>query len=195
MTGLEWQVCEDPRLMLEALRLRCEVADRKWRLFVAAFGRWRADHLAESRVELLAESESMESWAETGRLPRGYRRSRSEGMIFFHEDAAQSALLTVELVLGWSHGRQQAAKVQADLLRDLFGNPFRMVAINNRWRTSDVIGLARAIEAERAFERMPILADALMDACCEDERLIAHCRSEERHVRGCWALDLLLRPL
>lgn len=181
--------------MVEALRLRCQVTDRKWRLFVAAFGRWRANHLAESRVELLAESESMEAFAETGRLPRGHRPSRLEGIIFFHDDAAQSALLTIELPLGWSHGRREAAKVQADLLRDLFGNPFRMVAINNRWRTSDVIGLAKAIEAERAFERMPILADALMDAGCEEERLIAHCRSDELHVRGCWALDLLLRPL
>jgi hypothetical protein len=194
MTGLEWQGCENPRLMVEALRSRCEVSDRKWRLFVAAFWPSRANHLGESREEVIDESAIMEAWAETGRLPRGYRRSKSDEAIFYNEDPFQSVLLTVETPLTWTNGRLEAAKFQANILRDLFGNPFRTLAINYRWRTSDVIDLARAIDADRAFERMPILADALMDAGCEDERLIGHCQANEGHVKGCWALDLLLRP-
>ena len=39
---------------------------------------------------------------------------------------------------------------------------------------------------------MPILADALEDAGCDNADFLNHCRSESLHVRGCWALDLLL---
>ena len=78
------------------------------------------------------------------------------------------------------------------VLRDIFGNPFRPVAFDPRWQTSDVVGLARAIYDDKAFERMPILADALMDAGCEKEQIIAHCRGDGPHVRGCWVVDLVL---
>src|SRR5262249_32677276 len=60
------------------------------------------------------------------------------------------------------------------------------------WRTSNVVGLARAIYRELAFDRMSILADALMDAGCADEQILGHCRGEATHVRGCWLLDLIL---
>jgi hypothetical protein len=81
---------------------------------------------------------------------------------------------------------------QLALARDIFGNPFRPVAFDPRWRTSDVIGLAKAIYDDNTFERMPILADALMDAGCEDEQVIGHCRGPGPHVRGCWVVDLIL---
>ena len=38
---------------------------------------------------------------------------------------------------------------------------------------------------------MPILADALQDAGCDNEDILSHCRGEGPHVRGCWVLDLL----
>src|SRR5262245_40848626 len=60
------------------------------------------------------------------------------------------------------------------------------------WRTSDVLGLARGIYRERAFDRMPILSDALLDAGCADKEILAHCRAKTAHVRGCWLLDLIL---
>jgi hypothetical protein len=78
------------------------------------------------------------------------------------------------------------------LIRDLFGNPFRPVAFDPRWRTADTVGLARGIYDERAFDRLPLLADALMDAGCADEQVLGHCRSEGPHVRGCWVVDLVL---
>jgi hypothetical protein len=52
--------------------------------------------------------------------------------------------------------------------------------------------IAEGIYEERAFDRLPILADALLDAGCDNEELIAHSRSEGPHVRGCWAVDLIL---
>ncbi len=77
-------------------------------------------------------------------------------------------------------------------LRDIVGNPFRPIVFNPAWRTSTVRGLASAIYAERAFDRLPILADALEDAGCDQPDLLAHCRSDGPHVRGCWAVDLIL---
>jgi hypothetical protein len=78
------------------------------------------------------------------------------------------------------------------LIRCIFGNPFRPVTFDPRWRTSDVLGLARAIYDDRAFDRLPILADALMDAGCGDEQVLGHCRGDGPHVRGCWVVDLVL---
>lgn len=84
------------------------------------------------------------------------------------------------------------AAYQGRLLRDIFGNPFRSDGFDPRWRTADAVGLASAIYEDRAFDRMPILADALIDAGCDSEEILSHCRSEGPHVRGCWVVDLVL---
>jgi hypothetical protein len=100
------------------------------------------------------------------------------------------------------------------LLRDIFGNPFRPLnpewimadvaesirslpqfanlRFDPAWLTSDVVGLARGIYEDRAFDRMPILADALQDAGCNNDDVLAHCREPNEHVRGCWVVDLVL---
>lgn len=107
---------------------------------------------------------------------------------------------------------------QAALARELFGNPFRKVRrvgsllcarvqtwpedrrpddllFAHEWRTwqnGTVVQLARGIYEERAFDRMPYLADALEDAGCCELALLEHCRDGCLRVRGCWVLDLLL---
>jgi hypothetical protein len=82
---------------------------------------------------------------------------------------------------------------QVELLRDVFGPlPFRSVQTNSAWLTTDVVPLAAGIYYERAFDRMPILADALQDAGCDNDDILNHCRSGGPHVRGCWVIDLLL---
>jgi len=65
------------------------------------------------------------------------------------------------------------------------------VTLDPRWLSSTVIDLARTIYEERVWERMPILADALMDAGCDSEEVINHCHGPGPHVRGCWVVDLL----
>jgi hypothetical protein len=89
--------------------------------------------------------------------------------------------------------RQEDA-VRLSWMLDIWGNPdgFREPTFSRWWRTTDAIGLAQGIYDERAFDRLPVLADALMDAGCEDEQVIAHCRIEASHVRGCWVVDLVL---
>src|SRR5262245_33709309 len=81
---------------------------------------------------------------------------------------------------------------QCALLRDIFGYPFRPVAFSRGWLTSDVVVLARGIYEERAFDRMPVLADALQDAGCDSEDILTHCRQPGEHVKGCWVVDLVL---
>jgi len=81
---------------------------------------------------------------------------------------------------------------QADFLRDLLGNPFRTVTVDPAWLTPTVVSLATTIYDERAFDRLPILADAMEDAGCTNSDLLNHCRQPAEHARGCWAVDLLL---
>ncbi len=77
---------------------------------------------------------------------------------------------------------------------DIFGNPFRPVSVDPAWRTSTVLTLARQMYNDGDFSPLPILADALQDARCENEDVPAHCRQPGEHVRGCWGVDLLLGP-
>ena len=44
----------------------------------------------------------------------------------------------------------------------------------------------------RDYGGLRVLADALEEAGCTDADLLAHCRSGGGHLRGCWAVDLLL---
>jgi hypothetical protein len=82
-----------------------------------------------------------------------------------------------------------------DLVRCVFGNPFRPVAPPQpwlKWNGGALVRLARVIDDERAFDQLPVLADALEEAGCTDAAILAHCRGPGPHVRGCWVVDLLL---
>lgn len=97
-----------------------------------------------------------------------------------------------------SHGHLASAKavqpaMQAAVLRDIFGNPFRLPAVNPSWQTSKLAELAQSIYDEQAFDRLPILADVLAEeAGCTNAEILAHCHEPGEHFRGCWVLDLLL---
>jgi hypothetical protein len=85
--------------------------------------------------------------------------------------------------------------IQADLLRCIAGNPFRRVTVDPSWLSwndGTVVKLAQGIYDDRAFDRLPVLADALEEAGCTNADLLSHCRSEGPHVRGCWVVDLIL---
>jgi len=82
-----------------------------------------------------------------------------------------------------------------DLVREIFGNPFRPVAIQPawlRWNQGTVAGMAGIIAVERRYREMPILADALEEAGCAVDSILSHCRQGRNHVLGCWVLDALL---
>ncbi|MCI0705613.1 MAG: hypothetical protein L0241_31520 [Planctomycetia bacterium] len=79
------------------------------------------------------------------------------------------------------------------LLRESVGNPFRPVTFTPSWRTDTVLTLAKQMYESREFGAMPILADALQDAGCDNEDILNHCRdTNATHIRGCWVVDLVL---
>jgi hypothetical protein len=87
----------------------------------------------------------------------------------------------------------------AALFREVLGNPFRSILISSTWRTAQLAALAQAAYDERELPtgtldpaRLAVLADALEDAGCTDPELLGHLRGPGEHVRGCWAVDLLL---
>jgi hypothetical protein len=96
---------------------------------------------------------------------------------------------------GYSHAGKDGWAVLCTVVRDIFRNPFRPAPALDptvrTWNGGTIPRLARAIHDARDYGRVGVLADALEDAGCEQADLLAHLRGGP-HVRGCWALDLLL---
>ena len=122
--------------------------------------------------------------------------------------AARDAAAFAALAAGWqsmyaarrrgrgklpSTAKTPELAAQADLAREIFGNPFHPVAFSPEWRTDTAVSLARQMYESREFGAMPILADALQDAGCDSAGVLDHCRdASATHVRGCWVVDLVL---
>jgi hypothetical protein len=96
----------------------------------------------------------------------------------------------------WNQAQGPDFVWQVDYLRDIVFNPFRLAPqVEPAWLAVNdgaVRSLAEAIYEERAFDRLPILADALEEAGCTDAEVLNHCRAEGVHLRGCWLIDHLL---
>lgn len=98
-------------------------------------------------------------------------------------DIAQEAARETELV--W----------QVAVLHDLFSNLYWPVTLDSAWLSwNDAVvpRLAQTIYNDRAFDWMPVLADALEEAGCQHTKILNHCRQPGEHVRGCWVVDLIL---
>ena len=221
MTEQEWKMCTGPTPMLELLRGKA--SDRKFRLFAVACCRSVWDHLSVRLTRPAAElaERYADQLAEAGDLAQ--MRSFIENNLDLYGDepvydpgywacgesitddvrgavkyAASATHSTLELS-GTDHDEEMSRRLaaeatsQAILVRDIFGNPFHPVTLDADWLTSTVVALARGIYDDRAFDRLPILADALQDAGCEHADILAHCRDTTLpHVRGCWVVDLVL---
>src|SRR5262245_44905970 len=96
---------------------------------------------------------------------------------------------------GDPEAKDQARRAQCTLAREVFGNPFRPGWLRPEWlgwSGQAAVRLARTLYAERRFDEMPVLGDALDEAGCTDAAVLEHCRGPGPHVRGCWLLDGLL---
>lgn len=93
----------------------------------------------------------------------------------------------------WFREREAESAAQAHLIRDIFGNPFQPRKTNPAFKTSIVMSIARSIYFECQFDVMPILADALEEAGCNDDEILEHCRNGGPHTLGCWVVDSILR--
>jgi hypothetical protein len=116
-------------------------------------------------------------------------------------EAAQWASTGSEITWVWAaawDSPENTLDAQADLLRDLFGNPFRPVTLDPAWLTPTVTGMAQAAYQERDLPsghldpaRLAVLADALEEVGA-DRALLDHLRSTGPHIRGCFVVDVLL---
>lgn len=211
MTEAEWESGDDPDPMLQFVRGKA--SDRKLRLFAAACFRRLAALLPDSRQQ--RGIDALEQWAE-GAITRGALRGVVTGirqaiptddwmpgsppadqphfaaLMLYREFCSSSIAVHAILALAALAEGTRERHDQARLMRCIFGNSFRPMRVESRWATPAVVSLARAIHEGRAFGRLPDLAEALEAAECGDMRLLAHCRGEGPHARGCWAIDLVL---
>ena len=101
--------------------------------------------------------------------------------------------LAARVVRSYPHGADSRSGAMAcSLLRDIFGNPFRSGAFSVAWRAETAVSLARQIYDSYNFSGLPILADALQSAGCDNSDILDHCRGPGPHIRGCQVVDLLL---
>jgi hypothetical protein len=184
MTESEWLTCDDPVPMLDGIRSKS--SDRK--LIFFSLSVWTAHEIYDDEDWQAAISELSNSVLQ-GREPLG-RLVCLFGAFSFSSPV--TPVRWADIVTQRSTDPFPSKLIQATFLRCIFGNPFRPVAFDARWRTADVLGLARGIYEDRAFDRMPLLADALMDAGCDSDDILTHCRCDGPHVRGCWVVDLVL---
>jgi hypothetical protein len=207
MTEAEWLSCTNPKEMLAFLQLR--ISDRKLRLFAVACCRRSWQQLTNEALRLGIET--AEQFAD-GLVNQSYRsrvdaaayRCLSRVRTYPPCIAHAASLCCRDNIKNWINeiwfeslgGPMRQHSSSAALLREVLGNPFRPVRTLPPsvcvWNDGTVPKIAESIYEQGKFEELPILADALEDAGCADAGLLDHLRVPESHVRGCWALDLVL---
>jgi hypothetical protein len=218
MTEQEWLQSTDPRAMLEFLKSKG--SDRKVRLFACGICRRIWDVLPDSETQKALEV--AESYADDPTRTRELTVARQKINYLYRQVPSPAYVAVyvtcepeVDLVrvireeifvlteqrqrtdashrmTALTKSREEEYPIIAALLRHIVGNPFRPAYVEPVWLTSTVVSVAQAIYEERAFDRMPILADALEDSGCANQEILSHCRGSGPHIRGCWLVDLLL---
>jgi hypothetical protein len=219
MTEAEWESCADPVPMMQALRGKA--SERKLRLFGVASCRRLGPLLQDPRItaaldvaERYADGAATQAELEAALqgAVKAQRAQRRKALLFAYaavKDACTPGGLGAAEKTAWAeaaaadpratygeHLRRTRPDLYASLaalLRDLVGNPFRPVPVDPSWRTPAVVGLAQGIYDDRAFDRLPLLADALEAAGSTLAEVLDHCRQPGTHARGCWVIDGLLQ--
>jgi hypothetical protein len=205
MTEREWLEGTDPQALLAWLGGRA--GERTLRLFACACVRRHWHRLPDDRsrhavelAERYADGQATLDELNAAWSAAGEAFDDSPG---FAEEAAWGCADVVnqfhtawELILlglrDEGAATEDERRAQSDLLRDLIGNPFRPASVGPylAWNEGLVVKLAQGIHAEQAFDRLPILADALEESGCTDRAILGHCRGPGPHARGCWLVDL-----
>jgi hypothetical protein len=195
MTEAEWLACTDSWPMLEFLRGKA--SDRKLQLFLVEYFRRNWDRLPNDRCK--SGVDVLERFADGQATADELAAARR------HVLDSQGQLIRARDFEGAAHAREVVDWLAPTppypiggslvAIRDIFGNPFRPVTIDSKWlswNNGTVPAIARHVYDDRAFHDLPILADALEEAGCDNADVLRHCREPGEHVRGCWAVDLVL---
>ena len=221
MTEAQWLGCQSVYPMTSALAsivanprlvspLKGTAAERKFRLLACALARRAEPLMTDPRSRAAIEvAERFAAGAATKAelraafgaacavvvpLRYGYPYEPPTAAETAARAAAQAAVQTVanHVVSAYFVYWPLSDLEMVALIRDVFGNPFRPVDAADFRPTAAAAAVAAAIYADRAFDRLPILADALEDGGCTDEAMLSHCREPGSHVRGCWVVDAAL---
>jgi hypothetical protein len=213
MNEAEWDSVQTPADLLGLLSDRA--SPRKWRLFACGCCRRVWSHLrdrtmracveiAEDYADGLASEQALaeacrqgwETWSNWPRMDQFTFKAISAAAWVtkpvVDAEIAGTVLqcsLSAECLLE----PEEALRDRCDLIRDVFGNPFRpLTALAEPSSIPESVReLAESIYDEPRFDDLPLLADALQAAGC-DERMLSHCHEPGPHVRGCWFVDWLL---
>jgi hypothetical protein len=213
MTEHEWLTCTDPEAMLDFLRNRTAPSDRKLRLFACACCRriWhrltdprsrRAVAIAEQFADHPNEPDSRRALDEAAAAAytvvgdATFSANAHAAGLAAHHTSEPHFRFADFASLGARYaaypGGLMVQSVQCKLLRDIFANPFRPATIDAAGLRPAVVNLAQGIYDDRAFDRLPLLAHALEEAGGTAPDVFGHLRQGGSHVRGCWAVDLIL---
>jgi hypothetical protein len=215
MSERAWMAGVDAQAMVESLR--GSGSERKLRLFACARCRSVWPLLADGRSrEAVEVAERLaDGLASEADRAAAFARATEAASVEDYEDPEDDATYLAAVAAAYARNvvwaeayvaahatapplvmtDPAAEAVAVGQLRDIFGDPFRRVSIEASWLTwhdGTIPRLAQSIYDDRAFDQLPILADALEDAGCNDADSLNHCRSGGEHVRGCWVVDLLL---
>jgi hypothetical protein len=221
MTDDEWRACASPARMRGGIRGR-PFSGLRWVLFDLACiervrallgartGRW-VDELAGWTDPALRAVSSLAPRTMTALREELQQvcSSRTDPLRGARSAAARAVLSLGSYTLATSDmvciaagrvapptARQDAAdaerRVQAGLMRCVFRSTLEPVTFPAAWRTDTAVAIAEQMRQLRDYSALPILADALQEVGCDDERILSHCRCDGPHVRGCWVVDLVL---
>jgi hypothetical protein len=215
VTEAEWLAATDPEPMLKFLRGGA-ISARKRRLFACWCCRliwqrlpsaaWRhavevtartvdgrATDADRQAAVLAANPPLIAEFADRGQHPRA-DHSLAAAMRATYRDASHANALAT--AVHTASADPSTRPRQADLLRELVGNPFRRRdALDPEWlawNDGAVLMVATAAYKGRDLSALFLVADALEDAGCTDAELLSHLREPGPHVRGCWAVDHIL---
>jgi len=189
MAEVDGTEADEMASVLRDLQRRGTLSDRRLRLFACACCRFMD---RRGNREGLAVVELAERLADGRVTPDEARRAATLVRCLSWDQRALEAVTELPRWFGCKALTWRTVPRSA-LLRDLLGTPAAasLDPVWLAWNDGTVARLAAGIYEERAFDRLPILADALEDAGCTDIVLLEHCRGPGPHARGCWALDFI----
>lgn len=196
-----WNGCQNAQELFSLLGFA--ISPRKLRLFIVGCCRRYCTRWCEDAAEFLDQNELVAD----GVIKPGEMLDDAPAMM--DRVAARYGLHQEDLYSDWNafatlrdggyitdessrHALAGVGDRCCELIRDVFSNPFVHPAFEPEWRTSTAVALAQGMYKSRDFSAMPILADALQDAGCDNADILDHCRGPGPHVRGCWVVDLVL---
>jgi hypothetical protein len=212
MNEREW-LAAIPSLMMAHITEATPASYRKLRLLAVAWARFleslpdyaNAKHVSHLGDEVVEGRKTLDLLWDQRQRGWGYDGDWSIANLVLAEDDGLDMRIRSAMLFSEDRGQMagldvsQRPVVARSLIVCVLGNPFRPATISSGWRTPVVLSLAQAAYDNPILppghldpERLAVLADALEDAGCSNPELLNHLRGPGPHVRGCFALDLLL---